>query len=50
VPVLYSLYSRPLRYDAGLDYAAMAATLGISTANVEKRLYRARQAVLAALG
>ena len=39
-----------LRYDAGLDYAAMAATLGISIANVEKRLYRARQAVLAALG
>jgi len=39
-----------LRYDAGLDYTAMALTLDISTTNVEKRLYRARQALLAAMG
>ena len=35
-----------LRYEAGLDYQAIAETLGISPANVEKRLYRARHAVL----
>lgn len=35
-----------LRYEANLDYLAIAETLGISVANVEKRLYRARQALL----
>jgi RNA polymerase sigma factor (sigma-70 family) len=39
-----------LRYEANLDYVAMGMTLGISSANVEKRLYRARQALLAAMG
>ena len=38
-----------LKYEAGLDYEQIAETLGISPANVEKRLYRARQALLAAL-
>jgi RNA polymerase sigma-70 factor (ECF subfamily) len=38
-----------LKYEAGLDYQQIAETLGISEANVEKRLYRARQALLAAL-
>jgi RNA polymerase sigma-70 factor (ECF subfamily) len=35
-----------LRYEAGLGYEDIAATLGLSLANVEKRLYRARQALL----
>ena len=35
-----------LKYDAGLDYPAIAETLGISVTNVEKKLYRARQALL----
>ena len=35
-----------LKYEAGLDYLQIAETLGISVANVEKRLYRARQALL----
>ena len=35
-----------LKYDAGLDYHAIAETLAISVANVEKKLYRARQALL----
>jgi len=35
-----------LKYDAELDYQAIAETLGISVGNVEKRLYRARQALL----
>ena len=35
-----------LKYDAGLDYPAIAETLGITVANVEKKLYRARQALL----
>lgn len=39
-----------LRYQAGLGYEAIAGTLGLSAANVEKRLYRARQALLALLG
>ena len=38
-----------LRYDANLDYPAIGDTLGIAVANVEKRLYRARQALLAAM-
>jgi RNA polymerase sigma-70 factor (ECF subfamily) len=38
-----------LRYEADLDYPRIAATLGLTEANVEKRLYRARQALLAAL-
>lgn len=35
-----------LKYEADLDYAQIAETLGLSVANVEKRLYRARQALL----
>jgi RNA polymerase sigma-70 factor (ECF subfamily) len=36
-----------LKYEAGLDYDRIAESLGINVANVEKRLYRARQALLA---
>lgn len=39
-----------LRYQANLNYDTIAETLGISTVNVEKRLYRARQALLKAMG
>ena len=35
-----------LKYDAGLEYTTIAETLGITVANVEKKLYRARQALL----
>jgi RNA polymerase sigma-70 factor (ECF subfamily) len=35
-----------LKYEAGLDYERIAESLGLSVANVEKRLYRARQALL----
>lgn len=35
-----------LKYEAGLSYDQIAASLGLSVANVEKRLYRARQALL----
>ena len=35
-----------LKYEADLDYLQIAETLGLSVANVEKRLYRARQALL----
>jgi RNA polymerase sigma-70 factor, ECF subfamily len=35
-----------LKYEAGLDYDQLAETLGTSVANVEKRLYRARKALL----
>jgi RNA polymerase sigma-70 factor (ECF subfamily) len=35
-----------LKYEANLDYEAIADTLGTTVANVEKRLYRARQALL----
>lgn len=35
-----------LKYEADLDYQQIADTLGLSTANVEKKLYRARQALL----
>ncbi len=35
-----------LKYEAGLDYLQIAETLGLSVANVEKRLYRARQTLL----
>ncbi len=38
-----------LKYEAGLDYAQIAETLGLSAANVEKRLYRARLALGRAL-
>ncbi len=38
-----------LKYEAGLRYDEIAATLGISEAAVEKRLWRARQALLAGL-
>ena len=38
-----------LKYDAQCDYQAIAETLNISVANVEKRLYRARQALQKAL-
>lgn len=34
-----------LKYEAGLDYDKIAEVLGISVSNVEKRLYRARQAL-----
>jgi RNA polymerase sigma-70 factor (ECF subfamily) len=36
-----------LKYDAALNYDQIAETLGISVANVEKRLYRARQQLMA---
>ncbi len=35
-----------LKYEADLDYLQIAETLGLSVANVEKRLYRARQALI----
>ncbi len=35
-----------LKYEAGLSYEQIAETLGTSVTNVEKRLYRARQALL----
>ena len=35
-----------LKYEAGLNYEQIAETLGMSVANVEKRLYRARQQLL----
>jgi RNA polymerase sigma-70 factor (ECF subfamily) len=35
-----------LKYEANLNYEQIAETLGLSQANVEKRLYRARQALL----
>ncbi len=35
-----------LKYEAGLNYEQIAETLGTSVANVEKRLYRARQQLL----
>lgn len=35
-----------LKYEAGLDYTRIGETLGVSVANVEKRLYRARQALM----
>lgn len=35
-----------LKYEAGCDYQKIAETLGLSLANVEKKLYRARQALL----
>ena len=35
-----------LKYEADLDYQQIAETLGLSIANVEKKLYRARQALL----
>jgi len=35
-----------LKYEAGLSYDELAESLGVSVANVEKRLYRARQALL----
>ena len=35
-----------MKYDAGLNYDQIAETLGISVANVEKRLYRARQQLM----
>jgi RNA polymerase sigma-70 factor (ECF subfamily) len=38
-----------LKYEASLDYVQIADSLGISVANVEKRLYRARQALVALL-
>lgn len=38
-----------LKYEASLDYEQIADTLGIGVSNVEKRLYRARQALLALL-
>jgi RNA polymerase sigma-70 factor, ECF subfamily len=36
-----------LKYEAGLEYDKIAEVLGISVPNVEKRLYRARQALFA---
>jgi RNA polymerase sigma-70 factor (ECF subfamily) len=39
-----------LKYDAGLSYEQIAETLGTSVANVEKRLYRARQRLLEGMG
>ncbi len=39
-----------LRYYGGLDVAEIAAHLGISTGNVKALLFRARQALAAALG
>ncbi|MFM2092726.1 MAG: hypothetical protein RLZZ127_3215, partial [Planctomycetota bacterium] len=38
-----------LKYECGLGYAEIAETLGLGLAAVEKRLWRARQALLAAL-
>jgi RNA polymerase sigma-70 factor (ECF subfamily) len=38
-----------LKYEANLDYEHIADSLGISVSNVEKRLYRARQALVALL-
>lgn len=38
-----------LKYDANLDYQQIAETLDLSVANVEKRLYRARQSLLQAM-
>lgn len=38
-----------LKYETDLSYEEIAATLGISVANVEKRLYRARQQLLEAM-
>ena len=38
-----------LKYEANLDYDHIADSLGISVSNVEKRLYRARQALVALL-
>jgi RNA polymerase sigma-70 factor (ECF subfamily) len=35
-----------LKYEAGCSYDKIAETLGLSVTNVEKRLYRARQALL----
>ncbi len=35
-----------LKYQADCDYERIAETLGITVANVEKRLYRARQALI----
>ncbi len=35
-----------LKYESGLSYEDLADSLGISVANVEKRLYRARQALI----
>ncbi len=35
-----------LKYEANCDYQKIAETLGLSLANVEKKLYRARQALL----
>jgi RNA polymerase sigma-70 factor (ECF subfamily) len=35
-----------LKYEAGLNYEQIADSLDLSVANVEKRLYRARQALL----
>jgi len=35
-----------LKYEADLDYEQIAETLGITVPNVEKRLYRARQALV----
>lgn len=39
-----------LRYEAALGYEEIATTLGLSLANVEKRLYRARQALIKLMG
>lgn len=39
-----------LKYEAGLSYDEIAATLGTSVANVEKRLYRARKRLLDLMG
>ena len=38
-----------LKYEAHLSYEQIAETLGTSTANVEKKLYRARQRLLSLL-
>jgi RNA polymerase sigma-70 factor (ECF subfamily) len=35
-----------LKYEAGLDYTRIGESLGLSVTNVEKRLYRARQALM----
>jgi RNA polymerase sigma-70 factor, ECF subfamily len=39
-----------LKYEAGCSYDKIAETLGTSVANVEKRLYRARQALIKLIG